>query len=182
MVATATAPSEQLDQAESELRLDAYPPSPRKCLFYLAHVASLETISETPSTARGEAMALQREWELLRDRRGLCLCREAIDWGSNLPTPGSSGYHGPARQWASDLLADLSRASEQLPACWAVSARIARTLGVEAYGRWQFRFSVAHGTAGDYSQAPALDDRPSLWDAGRAMAEVLGWQRSGGAQ
>ncbi len=179
VVEAATPASAPIDQAESELRLDAYPPSPRKVTFYLFHWASLETIAETPSSAIGEAACLQREWELLKDRRGVCACREAIDWPTNAATPGSSHYRGPSRKWASDLRADLERAAEALPACWRVTAAIMQVMGVEMWGRWRFRFSVEHGRGGDYSQAPALDDRPSLWDAAGLMAEVLGWRRAG---
>ncbi len=180
MVATATAPSETIDLVDEAIEdLASSPPSPRRIVFWIRHWAALEGIAENPRASQGEAERCRREWIMLRDERGTCLCARAVQWSSAEEAPSSSGWYGPSKRWASELKADLERAAEALPACWRVTAAIMQVMGVEMWGRWRFRYSVAHGRGGDYSQAPTLDDRPSLWDAAHAMAETLGWRRAG---
>lgn len=167
------------DQVDADLFEFVY--SPRRVRFWLRHWCALEALAESPSTSEGEAERLRREWELLQDRRGFdCLCRQVREWPEVPASPGGGRHMASAEHPWSDLIVDLERGAEdgllRSPALlWRVTRDICAEMGLVMLERWQWRYSVASGHAGETIRKPILDPAPTFDQAAHIMAHHLGW-------
>lgn len=167
------------DQGDADLFEPVY--SPRRVRFWLRHWTALEALAEDPAASAGEGERLSREWELLRDRRGIdCLCAEIREWPELPMSPGGGRTFGSAEHPWSDLIVDLERGVEDgllrsSALCWRITRDICAEMGLTMLGRWEFRYSVAVGHAGELVRSPRLDSMPTFDQAARLVARELGW-------
>lgn len=91
--------------------------SPRRVRFWLAHWQELETLADGGPGTRNLREYLAREWVLLQERPGICLCGPT-DQEVPRPAEYAAGGYGPSSLHFPELRATLVQAADALPLPW----------------------------------------------------------------
>lgn len=147
--------------------------SPRRIRFWFAHWAELETLADGGIGGRNLREYLAREWALLQERAGICLCGPT-DAVPALPAEyGGSGF-GPAAPHFSELRASLVQAVDALPIHWRATRALFDLQGRAAV--WGARLAT-HRTLGfQRPQDRLLEPDDGGHAAIEMLARSLGWR------
>lgn len=97
--------------------------SPRRVRFWIAHWQELETLADGGPGIRNLREYLAREWVLLQDRPGICLCGPTDQQTARPATFAGSGF-GPASLHFPELRAQLVQAGDALPLPWRATRAV----------------------------------------------------------
>lgn len=152
--------------------------SPRRIRFLLTHWESLASIALDPRGGRGEADALDREWEVLTtdpNAYGVCVCERRGYWRPTAEEyPGGSGWQPESADNVAALLADIERATDALPIHWAATRAIFAQQ--DRVDTWGARLATHRHLGMQRPQDRGIEPSDSAHLVFRLLAGSLGWR------
>ena len=153
--------------------------SPRRVRFWLAHFQELDTLADGGPGTRNLREYLAREWVLLQERPGICLCGPTDQQTARPAGYSAGGGYGPSSLHFSGLRAQLVQAADALPLPWQATRAV-----FEAQGRadtWGARLAAYRAHYATWSREQDKEPEPhgSSIVVTERIAGATGWQPRG---